>query len=346
MWNNIEDIIEFIAGYRDKNNLPLDMWNRTPSSLSLARYDKNIIDSLASQTADSNRAYTPKQSQLAQKLVQKYRRQLAKQNLIIDEDINLLKFKLGIRFVDQSKTIKLHNGQIIVKFPYNQEHIKDIKQIAASGLGAVVFDHENRIWKLALTEYIINYVVAFGKAQHFEIDPELIELLDKIIAIESISYKIELVQGQNGLEITNAAANLTDYVCQNLGGLTINNLYRLVDYSSVLGYSIHKDLIAKLETKCNEFELNLLQNRKFNLDKDQVSLENILDYARKANRLPIHIYDTTLPKKDTNEIIYLNTKKHDQYIKEIKLLVSMSSVLVGYRKQDWIKKAQKVIFIT
>jgi hypothetical protein len=61
--------------------------------------------------------------------------------------------------------------------------------------------------------------------------------------------------------------------------------------------------------------------------------------------LPVYVYDTGTPKKDTEKIVYLNTKKTSKFIGKIKLMVSMTNVLVGYKKQDWIRRAEKVIFL-
>jgi len=78
MWKYAEDIIEFIAGYREISGKLLQPWERIPSPLSLARYDVQILDSLALQTVDNSRAYTQKQSELALKIIHKYRKQLNK----------------------------------------------------------------------------------------------------------------------------------------------------------------------------------------------------------------------------------------------------------------------------
>ena len=345
MWNYAEDIIEFIAGYRTASCKLLNPWDRVGTPISLARYDVSIIDSLANQTVEHSRPYTIKQSQLALKIITKYRKQLSKL-IVLPQDENAYQFKLGIRVVDQSKTIKILNGKIHVKFPYNTDHIKSIKTLAANGYGSVEFDHEQKTWILAITEYMINYVVAFGQAQQFEIDPELLELADIIIKAEAIPYKIELVQTEQGLEITNAPSSLLQYITANLGELTLNNLYTLVDYSSILGYTVEQKLIDKVSATCSELEMRLLLNRKTELPKETTTLDNIFEYAKKTNRFPVHFYDTSLGvKKDTDTVIYYNNKKDPTIHKNIKLIVSMSSVLVGYKKQDWIRRAEKVIFL-
>jgi hypothetical protein len=345
MWKYAEDIIEFIAGYREISGKLLQPWERIPSPLSLARYDVQILDSLALQTVDNSRAYTQKQSELALKIIHKYRKQLNKLGLIIDEDVKELKFKFGIRFVDQSKTICLKDGKIQVKFPYNTEWINNIKSIATNGYGKVEFDHENKIWNLGLTEYIVNYIVTFGNLHQFSIDPTLISAAEKIVEMETIPYKIELTQVDGQLIVSNAPESLLHYLKENVGELSINNLYKLVDYSSVLQYTVDQQLINLLAQSVSENELELLTKRKLEAQSSEQKIENIIKYAEKTDRLPVYVYDTGTPKKDTEKIVYLNTKKTSKFIVKIKLMVSMTNVLVGYKKQDWIRRAEKVIFL-
>lgn len=344
MWKYAEDIIEFIAGYRDQDGRLLSPWNRVPSPISLARYDVSILDSLALQTSENNRAYTQKQSQLAVKIITKYRKQLAKLNIHVKEDPATIIFRLGIRFVDQSKTIKLQDGKIQIRFPYAPDLIKQIKSMALNGYGSVTFDYDNKIWHLGITEFTVNFAVAFGKTLNFEIDPELQILADRIIAVESEPYRIELQRQGQQLTITNASQSLLDYVNERCE-LTINNLYKLVDLSEVLGYSVSPDLLELLKAELSEKEYELVAHRKIQTDKHKQTLEDIVAYATKTDRLPVYVYDTGTPKKDTDAIIYLNTKKQNKFIKDIKLIVSMSTVLVGFRKQDWLRRAEKVIFL-
>ena len=112
----VEDYIEVIAGHRDINGTALTLFNYQSSPISLARYDVNIVDSLSQQTILSNKPYTDKQSELAIKIVTKYRRQLAAmaQPIYLPEDITSFKFRLGIRLVDRTKQIYLAGDEIAV----------------------------------------------------------------------------------------------------------------------------------------------------------------------------------------------------------------------------------------
>lgn len=347
----IEDIIEYIAGYRDHNNTALGMWEKRPIPLSLARYDVKMIDSLAYQTSELVKGYTQKQSELAIKLVQKYRKQLATQPYPIEvpEKNN---FKLGIRFVDTTKRIWIDDQNIYVRFPYNKELIETLKSTTKEN-SSTWFDWENKTWVLPITEYIINFVATLARTHQFELDQKIEELYIKILDMEKINYKIQLKFCNDRLVIENAAANLLDYIEKFCGGLHINNLTKLVDMSGVLGYTVSIGILKTLRKVYSKKELRLLAANRFNfIEKNQtkpdnkISMEDVLAYAKITDRLPMHVYETGTVKPDTEEIIYLNNKAN-QIVDptQIKLLVSSTPVLIGTRKQNWFRMAEKVIIL-
>lgn len=347
----IEDIIEYIAGYRDHNNSTLGMWEKQPTQLSLARYDLKIIDSFAYQTSELMTAYTQKQSDLAVKLVQKYKKQLAAQPLPIQvPETNT--FRLGIRYVDVTKRIWMDNEKIYVRFPFNKKLIELLKSITKES-SSIYFNWENKTWVLPITEYTINFVSALARTHQFELDQKIDELYIKILEIEKSNYKIQLKFCNDKLIIENAAADLLNYIDKFCGGLQINNLTKLVDMSGVLGYTVSIGILKTLRKCYSKKELRLLAANRFNFIKknrdnkqNKISIEDVLAYAKITDRLPIHVYETGPVKPDTEEIIYLNNKAN-QIIDptDIKLLVSSTPVLIGTRKQNWFHMAEKVIIL-
>jgi hypothetical protein len=125
-----------------------------------------------------------------------------------------------------------------------------------------------------------------------------------------------------------------------LGGFGGSNLIALVDNAPVCGYDISKPIMDDLSVISPEL-FQLLTNRITKLKRAEYKLEQIIEYASMVNRLPIHVYDTGLPKEDTDEIVYLN-RKGPLNIKP-KLLVTMSNLMVGSKKQGWLTNAEKVV---
>lgn len=338
----VEDYIEFIAGNRDVNGKKLTFFENVPCPISLARYDVAIIASLSSQTAEMNKSLTDKQSQLAIKLVDKYRRQLSNLSPPVVVPENLDKFRLGVRTVDRTKSAFIENNQFILKFPYDTKLIDMVKKQAKVGEGSMSFDSDRKIWKLGMTEHMLNWIMAICPGNDFLIDDSIISLYQKMLEVEKQKYDICLTVDEDNILITNASNSLLAFL-EKCGGLTYSNLLSLIDISSVLGYSVDKTLLDQLKNLDYGSNLEFVINRKTVCSKDTVSLDDILNYARKVNRLPVYVYDTNLPKKNTDEIVYLNRNVSPTI--SPKLLVSFTSMMIGSKKQSWISNAEKIIIL-
>ena len=114
----VEDYIELLAGYDPGNAL---IFNSGKYSFSLARYDVNIIQSMATASLWNNQAYTDKQGDLAVKLVLKYKRQFASQGIDITPVEENPVWRLPLRTIDRSQRILLDGEDLLAKFPYNND---------------------------------------------------------------------------------------------------------------------------------------------------------------------------------------------------------------------------------
>lgn len=339
----VEDYIEFIAGYRDGAGQQLGLFDTVPCPINLARYDVKIIESMGEQTAFHNKAYTDKQAALASRLVEKYRKQLSqlKPSIVLPDRLD--QYKYGIRQVDRSKKVYINDGKICVKFPFDTKIIDLIKKQMKEGNGSGQFDSDLKEWHLSLTEDMINWSVTIGRVHDFEIDNNVIAFYDKILETEKTEYKIELVKTDTGYAITNAADSLIEYINQHHGGFGSDNLMQLIDASEVLGYTVDKQLYRDLFNQVDNTLGLMISRRKHTFKTDKVKLDQVLDYARQLNRLPIHVYETGLPKTNSDEIIYLNRSADANVVP--KLLVSTTSLMVGTKKQAWITNAEKIFIL-
>jgi hypothetical protein len=345
IFHYIEEYIEFIAGYRDVNGRQYSLFDNVPSPISLARYDVNIVDSLANQTLQLSKAYTDKQAALAIRIVDKYRKQLSNLTTPVAVPEALDKFKLGIRVVDRSKSISLCENKIVVRFPYDTKLIDLVKSSRRESQGAVEFDNDDKVWRLALTEYAVNWAVTVGRANDFTISDDIVDLYDRIVEEEQKNYRIQLIKTDTGFTITNAAASLIDYVNNNLGGLGADNLVALLDNAGVLGYEVDPALYSLLPAEFTELSAVLMSTRSHRFEKNTVELEAIVAYARQVNRLPVYVYDSGLPKKSSEDIVYLNNSRTAAVDIKPKLLVTTTSLMLGSKKQAWQVNAEKIIVI-
>jgi hypothetical protein len=163
-----------------------------------------------------------------------------------------------------------------------------------------------------------------------------------MVAVEQQPYSIELQVQAGRLTISNAEDSLIDYINEHLGGFDIDNLLTLADNSEVLGYTIDPDICTGLESVYGPM-WKLISNRYSTFKKSEITMEYLIGYAKLVNRLPVYVYETGIPKADTADIVYL-TRSKSLDIKP-KLLVSLSSLMIGSKKESWRNNAEKIMVI-
>ena len=338
----VEDYIEFIGGHRNIAGKHLGLFETTTSPISLARYDVQIVESFCNQVLFDCKPYTDKQSELAIKIVSKYRKQLLQLStpVVLPESLN--QFRLGIRTIDRTKSVTIEDGQFVVKFPYDTKLIDLVKKQLKEGQGSVLFDKDKKVWRLAQTESMLNWIMAVAPMNEFAISNEVTELYDAMVAVEQQPYAIELQVRDGRLTVSNAEDSLIDYINEHLGGFDIDNLLTLADNSEVLGYTIDPDICTALESVYGPL-WKLISNRYATFKKSEITMEYLIGYAKLVNRLPVYVYETGIPKADTADIVYL-TRSKSLDIKP-KLLVSMSSLMIGSKKENWRNNAEKIMVI-
>lgn len=341
----VEDYIEFIAGLRSVAGKPLGLFDQVPSPISLARYDVNIVHSLAEQT-QQQRAYTDKQAALAVKIVDKYRKQLSKLSQPVYVSEKLDNFKLGVREVDRSRRAMVVDGRIHLRFPFDTKMIDNIKDFARTSQGSCTWDNSARAWSIAITEYNINWVYVTASQHQFEIDPQIVQWFSLICESENTNFAIELVKTSTGYEITNAPESLNTFVVDRLGPQAWTNIRGLVDLAPVAGYSVSAEVIDAAEL--TDTEKDLFLNRVIKIkstNQEQLIQDVLMPYAKQVNRLPIRIYSPGVPKKSTDEFFYLNGSTKIDHNQAIPLLFSTNGIMIGNKKQAWLQNAEKIIII-
>ena len=364
-FNHVEDYIEILAGYEPGGASVL--FNTSKYTFSLARYDVKIVESMANSTVWGSMALTDKQGELALKLVEKYRRQYANHGIDITPVIENPTWRMPLRQIDRTQRIWLDDDTIKIKFPFNQNWIDDCRKFAQQSQGRAKWDHDGKFWTLGLSEYNVNWVVAWGQTWEFEIDPELIDIFNKIVEVEKTSFEIKLIKTDTGFEITNAADSLINYINQN-GGFGQDNLTRLVDLSSICQYSAFE---CALECGCST-ALCVIGTSWGDtyLENSDENVNMVLDYADETGRYPIYIFNPNETKLDLSrfkphEILKFDkngkTSSQDYNIFNYKviyaekipkgwtmpvtLFVSTVEMLYGTTRQEWLRLAEKTIFL-
>lgn len=368
----VEDYIDVIAGYKTPaGKSKYSIFQPTEPLISLARYDVKVVESFAEQSRNSI-AYTDKQATLAIALVLKYERQLSKHQIDIAPVKTSPKFRTQLRTIDRTSRVWIEDDRIKIKFPYNTDHIDLIRAESKESKGAIGWNHDKKIWEADLTEYTTNWVYAFSKQHNFEIDSSVQEAMDLILAVETTPYSIELQASADELVITNASNSLKEYVNEQLGGFSFDNLLKLSDVAPILGYTINP-MIAEvvIESYGTRF-WSLCINKDLKMDLNilmQDQVQEIVEYATVTNRFPIHVYEPDMSdrlamlfirKFAKEQIVDLDAKQQltgdtklviarkipKTYVADIPLLISGAGMMFGGDKQLWLQAAEKVVYFT
>jgi hypothetical protein len=355
----VEDYLEYLAGY-EVGITALIMPNMT--KISLARYDIQIVNSMANATAFGT-ALTERQAELAVKLILKYRRQFAKLGIDVSS-VEDPQYRIPPRKMDRTKSIWTADGKIHTKFPYDNVLIKDLQTFRESSQGLAYYNRNDKIWYLALTEYNINWIVTWGDANGFEIDNAVREIFYQILECEQQLYEIKLVQQGSEYTITNAADSLIEYIKEHAGGFGLDNLVKLIDHAGLCGYAIDDSV------KVPSLALRYIGGKHaIHVEPSEDNLNMIFEYAEITNRYPICIYNPTLIDIDLSrfekcDIVRFDrngktaTSEYDPYdVKVIyaqkipttwdfpvPLLVTTFEMMFGGRKIDWTRRAEKIIY--
>jgi hypothetical protein len=370
-YKTVEEYLEVIGGYRDPVTLKPDtswLFSIKPI-VSLARYDVKVLESMI-QTVSNNQPLTGRQGELACKIVLKYARQLANKSIDV-KPVETPVWRMPLRSMDYSQRAWIENDQLLLKFPYNNKYIEDIRDFAKVSQGSVAWDRENKIWTFALTEYNVSWAHTWAVLNQFEIDASLAAVMNQITQVEQQPYAIEL-QIQSGLAISNASTALNTYIQEHLGGFATDNLMRLIDHAPILGYTLATDLADAVVSDYGPRFYNLLISRELKIDPSSKSadddLESVLDYARAIGRTPVVLYEPDLSDKIFNRVSelypgqvekivdiknahlstaqFIHTTKPVLTLDRIPLVVSTAGMIFGGDKQVMLQKAEKVVYCT
>ena len=371
-YSYVEDYLEVLAGY-DPANVSKVIFPTKRDTISLARYDYQIVENMANTSMFGN-ALTDKQGDLVVKLVLKYRKQFNKIGIDISPVENP-QWRTPLRKIDRTQSLWIEDGYLMIKFPYDQEQINELREFKNESQGGAKWNNNTKVWQFGITEYNINWLVCWAQAKNFTVQPDVMELFDQVIQCESIPYLIQLTKTANGLTVTNASTSLLDYIDSHVGGLDESNLIKLIDYSGVLGYTVSNDLIEYAGQEWGTaLEYIGTKHRSHLSPKDNPNAwEWILEYAELTQRYPICVYDPDVIKTELDlerfaekDIVRFDhngktkTSDYDPYGVKIvyarkipsswdfpvPLLVSTTEMMFGGKKLDWLNRAEKIIYLT
>jgi len=339
-------------------------WPPKQQIIKLARYDEPIVNSMAQQVT-SKLGFTDKQAALAQKIVTKYRKQWSAAGYDVTDHIETPRYKLPIRVIDRRQRIDLVDYNIEIRFPYDQDIISKLRASANESPGRLSWDPDKHCWITPALEQRVVWAKEFGVEYNFEFSTEFDQALSTLLS--QSDFSICLQRDGSNFAITNAEISLLDYISENIG---FDDLTKLVDYSSILGYEI--DPVIKHELDVKQLIKSVLMSRTVNLTYTSYvnDFDQIVEYAKLTDRFPIFVYESgtktlmreiekcfppdqvlsqghhLISKHEVNKykVVYFN---HWKTIRQkMPLLVTMHTLLIGHRRQQVANLADKIVYYT
>jgi hypothetical protein len=368
---HVEDYIEVIAGWRDpvtgKAMNHNTLWFTFTPFISLARYDVSVLEHMNEQVMN-NKALTVRQGELAVKIITKYTRQLAQKSV----DTSTLadpQWRMPLRVMDYNKRMIIQDDMIMLTFPFKTELIDGLREFRKDSQGKGEWNKENKRWEFALTEYNLVYLKTWCESNEFQIDAETTRLNNIITQAEQTGYAIELDFVNRALTIKNASNSLIEHINTHCGGFDYENLPRLVDMSSVLGYTVNADILEAWTQAHGTAVTTMATMREIKVAdvfKVDSVLSSVVKYAEIANRYPIVFFEPDLKDallRQLNDIVgndnvhRVRGKKTDiptgvKYIHTsiplkdmpIPLLVSGAGMMFGGDKSLMTQNTEKAIY--
>lgn len=340
---------------------------RTDMKFSLANYDYVVVYNLAILAAGYGtvRGFTDRQAELALKLIKNYRRQFAKNDVDVEPILSNPQYRYPIREINREKRMIMVEDAIHLSFPYKEDMITEIRNFVKHSHGRCEWIREQKVWRVALTEYNLNYLITWAATRGFEVDQKLLDLYEKILLVEQQPYEIKLIKTKQGYEITNASRSLVDYVETHAG----QDLVKLIDLAGVLGYTVSDEVAIAAAEVCGVDFVAFALERELRISHSEKNYKSLLDYCKITNRYPICVYnpgavipeflyaeglevvefnhngETTSSEEEVNraKLIYARRIPPKTCNLHIPLLVSTMEMMYGGRRLEWLNKAERIV---
>lgn len=360
----LEDYIHFMDGQRDVNG-QMAIFLPKSSPLRLANCDVQVIRDLSLQI-NQQLGFTDKQRDLVLHLIKKYARQLRKFGL--DQPGKNIELKNGLRLIDRTQTLYYKDNKLILRFPFNQSIINTIRDYKEDSRGSIIWNKPEAHWEIAVTEHNLIWAVELTQKNNFDISKDVLYKYKKLKKEQSKKYKIELDIVKDKLVITNSNNELKEYVEKNLGGFHKDNLYQLIDYGGLLGYTISDNIKNDLKKMLSNEFINCLDTHYYfvqNKSKVNKFLEDLINWMhltdndsivfydplREVNKYIINFDKNVLTLSDQGDIFILHRKNKPANQDKVWTIVSFFTMNPFVKRKEWSmyssysKNATRSIFI-
>lgn len=285
MNQNIEDALEILAGVVPRAvNIRIDPKER------------NLISSLAKQVHKSI-PLTDRQLELSLKKIDKYRDGLTKNSVDVDHLLLIKPLRMPLREIDRSQSVTLEHTQgsnkprIVVKYVFSKKFAVEWGEIEQELIGV---QSEFKGYKhISYNEKNIFHLVTKLTPLDFAIDPEILEIYEKIVEIMDTPEKIIpyiCVEDQKILAV-NTSKTCHDFLSEKFPRVTDENFINFISTAKNCGIFLKSPEIAK---KIHNFSVSdltkhilLEKSTRFRISPDLHDLSSMISSINEMTQWPL-----------------------------------------------------------
>jgi len=165
-----------------------DLLHTLMYSVKTNRYDSTLVQSFYEQINYKSLGFTEKQATIMLKISKAYKQQI---NAHLNKDITPLldnpQFKFSIRTISMVKHISVipntnNTKSIIVKFPYDETLVKDIKSVRQKFISAE-WNQDEKAWVFSLEGLTVEYFSAYVISKGFTADDQFKNYMEQALEI-------------------------------------------------------------------------------------------------------------------------------------------------------------------
>lgn len=282
MLTYLEDFIEYISGFKDRNGQATNFWFGSVTQVRLANYDNTVVSGLGEQT-NRGVALTDRQYQLALKIVNKYRRQMSAQGITVPENLEL---RMPVRIVDRSSSVSYseEKAEFQVRFPYNPKLIDSLRAFSRLSCGQVMFNPTDRHWSVAASLPNLVYINSWAKENNFSITFDADALLERLyddIVVPVLNWD---PQNPQHLTIQNNPGSLNQEELQQPGMTIMDALVKAGDWQIPVDPTV---LASVRDQGISDQWIEWSTKRMLHIRPDQVSLEDFFSWVNTTRLWPV-----------------------------------------------------------
>jgi hypothetical protein len=211
--------------------------------ISLGTYDKRFVNNILQLNISSGKSVTTNQSMLLDKIVLRYHRQLAKEELNSKDLINLpwtLPPITSSPIYTEAHIAIMDDTTITIHSPYKKDFVKELRQVDFMN-----WDRENKMWSAIASEYTLKKILEIVNSYYDKVNycPIVQQVIDTAKEYETIKYwNPTLVRLNGNLYVMAANAPLMEAIKH----LPLDTGYDSLARLSRMGIRIEPSLISDI----------------------------------------------------------------------------------------------------